>query len=323
MNGQEINLATKTNQALINESVHEINETAIPANFEFINTGKMTIVELLNKNSFIKESETNYFKEDSDDEDTNTYEQKQITYDDMSIENLLYISNKYVCIGSKVIYKLKQITNYKWLLPEHMSKCMERLGNHISEFATYKLRLCVSTDELRNKQLQSTFDCIDNKSVYKFICDASINNKSILENAVNMYVYYLYNNIDVTKTQQTIQLEQRYMTLNKQIDMLKANVGRIGKVMPLITKHGIGKDTIVTINKVIKIFQRKQQLYMDQITSESVCNFYIFNISTYEIIEISSSKENLINMIEFIIHKKYYSLTTTTDSEFLAMHQCV
>jgi hypothetical protein len=56
---QHIDLATKTNQSIINESVSEINETAVPSYYEFINTGKMTIVEELNSSNFIKITSTN------------------------------------------------------------------------------------------------------------------------------------------------------------------------------------------------------------------------------------------------------------------------
>ena len=324
MKGQEINLATKTNQAIINESVQEINETAIPANYEFINTGKMAIVESLNNNSFIKETETNYFKEDSDGEDEKEYVDQTITYDDMTIEKLLYISNKYMCLGTKVIYKLKQITNYKWLLPKHLERCMERLANYISENGIYKSRLCVSTDELRQKQLQSTYDCIDGNKIYKFICDATISNKSILEHAVNMYVYYRYHNIEISKTDEMISIEQAYNTLNKQINSLEYNSHIIGKAMPLITKNGIGKNTIKQINRVITSLKKKRQiLFQNYISKESIYEFYILNISTNEWIEIYSTKEKLISMIEFIIHKKYYSSTITTDQEFLDQHSSI
>lgn len=321
--GQVIDLATKTNQALINETVYEINETAIPSNFEFINTGKMTIVEELNASSFINETEKNYFKEDSDEEkEQDIIIDDKITYDGINIQKLLQISNEYICMSNKVIYKIKQINQYTWLLEHQMNLCMKRLSSHISPDAIYKKKLCISKcKELRNKQLTANLDCIDNKNIWRFVCNNVITNKCILEHALNMYVYYLYHNIKIVKTNDIIEKEKRIIKMNQIITNLEKEQKKLHNFMKEIIEINMFTEIYRDINRMIQICkQMKDRLLKDIIESESVFNFYIFNISTYEIIKISSTIDNLMLLVNYVISEKYFNKTKISDDEFIKNH---
>ena len=321
MPSQNIVIATKTNQTAINESVSEINDIAIPAYYEFITTRKMTIIEKLKSNSFIKETKSNFFTEDDEKEEDEDDDYSNITYDDMTVEKLLYISNLYMCTFNKVIHKLHQITNYKWLNMDQLTKCHSRL-NVISNRAIYlKSQAIGGCIELRNKQLQATIDCIDDKYIYMFVCNPSITNKDILVHTINMYVYCLHNKIGHLMTNEKRFIMERIGKRSKAINDLNESKTKIGKSYPLLKKLGISGNLIRDIDKMIQYSSLK--IVDDYMLSEQCqdYSFRILNIVTGETIELVASMEKLTNVVDFVIRKKYYSTDNSTDEEFLEMNK--
>ena len=321
MPGQIINIATKTNQNIINECVSEINEIAILSKYELLTTGKMTIVDKLKQTPFIKSATTDYFKEDSDEEDESS-QTLIVPYEEMDIQNLLHISNQWYCTTNKILFKLKQISAYDWLLPEQLDKCMFRLRQLISDKAKYLQTYSVGgLSELRNRQLEGSFDCIDDKCIYKFICDKNISNKTILIHALNMYVYYLYHKIDIVKTQKVIDALIERTKLDKQIEQCLQHKIIIGCKLPILRKYGIECNYVKYINGFVNHLNRRKQVLGQIIRNSSETSFYLFNILTNEVLEISASVDQLRQMVDYIIQKKYYNNKSISDDDFIDKHK--
>jgi DNA polymerase III delta prime subunit len=315
-----IDLATKVKQKSSHESVCEINETAIPAYFQFMNTGEMEIVKYLNSNDFIHRTSVDYFKEDSDDEETiKDIIVKDITYCNMNIAKVLEISNKYNCSVNKVIHKLSQINLYEWIYENQMDLCLERLSKHITSKAKYKILCCATKRlELRGKSLNTVIDCIDGNNIYEFNCNNSISNKNLLECAVNMYIFNVHNEIKTFKTKDMVKLEIEYKNIDKQIEELYETKNIFSTKIKLLMKYKLNYNIQHEIQCYIDVLILRQHKIKELLTNVGqLQNFYLFNIGTYEIIELSSTMDNLTLMIEFLIRKKYYEFDQISDDEFI------
>lgn len=312
--GKVINLALETVEKT-KEPVYEINETAIPALYEYNNTGKMSIIKYLNDDSSLHEMLNNRHMMDSDDEEKgNDTIQDVITCNNLNIAKLLLIANKYNCSKNKVVHKIYQIKNYNWISIEQMDHCMKRMSQHISNKALYKVRMCaVKQDELHNKVITTVIDCIDENKIYTFNCNNNITPKNLLECAVNMYIYCIHNKTNNIKTSNMIKLENKYKIYEKITIMLKEKI--------LLFQHN---DTMIKFNIVndIKTMLRFCNENMIRISNEIInikeyCTFCIFNIATHEIISVSSTMEKLRKMIDFLIVKKFYTIDKITDEDFV------
>lgn len=317
---KKIDLSMKAQQRTSHESVYEINETAIPSYFEFINTGKMTIVEILNGSSFVQDTKIDYMDEDSEKEEIEKNDlDVKITYDNISLSYMLYISNAYNCMTNKVIHKLRQITNYDWICEEQMNLCIERLHKHISPTAKYMISICAAKrDELRNRKIYTCVDCQDNNNIYKFNCSNHIENKEILNFAVEMYVFNIFNDIQTFKTKKMIELELEYDHLTKNIQTLEDTKYKFQQCMMSIIKYKMNHNIQRDINVAINLMKEKQNTIMKELQNTGSCfNFYLFNITTHEIIQISASTDQLVSMMTFLIKKKYYDRNIINDDEFI------
>jgi hypothetical protein len=177
--GEIIKIPIKTKQKKTFESVSEITGTAIPAYFEYLTTGKMSISKLLdgqkldddielddkpNEKSRISintsgKSNNGYmFRKIKDDKKPNTgllttkdlvgdtdsssdKDQKKTTSDNSAIipSKLLRMTNKYCAKKSKYVYKVNQINKYDWLSQENLDRCIKRLQNNITKDAKFEV----------------------------------------------------------------------------------------------------------------------------------------------------------------------------------------
>jgi|SaaInlV_150m_DNA_4_1039716.scaffolds.fasta_scaffold02432_2 hypothetical protein len=316
-----IDLATKVKQHSAHESVYEINETAIPAYFQFINTGVMDIVTFLNGDSFIHSTAIDYFKDDSDDEETIDEPVKElITYENMTIPKLLKISNQYNSCMNKVIHKLSQISSYDWIDDLQMKLCLERLSHHISCDAIYKGLACATKrPELRGKNINTYIDCIDGYNVYDFNCNISITRKDLLSCAISMYVFNVHNNISTHKTDAMIKLSIEYKNISEIIEKLLITQKIFSKNIRLLMKYKLNYNISHEIKYRIDCLEKRQHEIKELLAKDdnNLYNFYLFNISTYEIIQLSSSMTDLTIMMEYLINKKYHEVDHISDEEFI------
>lgn len=298
--------------------VYEINETAIPAMYEYMNTGQMSIVNHLNKDSSLTDMENESYMMDSDDEEEpEKAKHIQINYDDLTIAKLLTIANKYNCSINKVLHKIRQIKKYDWITEEQLNLCIERLRKHISESAKYKVKMgATKQEELKAKNLNTVIDCIDGNMVYTFNCNNNISAKNLLECAVDMYVFCIYNETENVKTDEIIALEQKYNKYKGLMDIMMLKLPLFQSCSETLDNHEL--DTIKTIKNMMKLCKIRMIEISNELTNiKDYITFCIFNIATHEIITVSSTLDRLKQMIEFLIIKKFHTVATCSDKEFL------
>jgi len=177
----------------LQEQVSDINGTAIPAYYENITTGKMSILENLrnidqnNKKSNSTSSSELYTKLFSNQQyDILNIENKKITK-----EQLLYCANIWNAFVSQYLFKTKQITQYDWLSDEYLEYGVQNIKSlNISKLANYEKSVEKTfTKEPIQITIKGCLDCIDNNNIYEFKCVDSITETNILQLIVYAFIY--------------------------------------------------------------------------------------------------------------------------------------
>ena len=88
--------------------------------------------------------------------------------------------------------------------------------------------------------------------------------------------------------------------------------------MKLVIKYKLNYNIQRSINTAIEIMRKRQFEIKKQLSHTGTChNFYIFNIATYQIIEISAPMDKLIEMMNFLIKKKFYDKNLISTDKFI------
>ena len=182
---KKINIPLKISNDNTTESVSEITGIAIPSMFELKLKNKMSIFELL---------------ADFEKKVINRSLEKKHNINNIDIQNLtsqelLYISNCWNTFKTGYIFKIYQITNYDWLSDKKLDKCINRLTElNISINSLFEYNLETENEtELLNRKLIGFIDCIDkeNNIVYEFKCVQKLEKEHYLQLALYMYMYEL------------------------------------------------------------------------------------------------------------------------------------
>lgn len=182
---KKINIPLKISNDNTTESVSEITGIAIPSMFELKLKNKMSIFELL---------------ADFEKQAINSSLEKKHNINNIDIQNLtsqelLYISNCWNTFKTGYIFKIYQITNYDWLSDKKLDKCINRLTElNISINSLFEYNLETENEtELLNRKLIGFIDCIDkeNNIVYEFKCVQKLEKEHYLQLALYMYMYEL------------------------------------------------------------------------------------------------------------------------------------
>jgi len=145
------------------ESVSEITSIAVPAYYQYIKTGIVTVFERLVQTD------------------------KTLKLSIKKPEDILKISNKYCSMQTGYIYKLNQITKYTWLTKDNLKACVTRLQGHISESALYEIP--VKYAELKYKKTIIGFiNCSDKRINWMFKCSDKITSEHIIQFAICAYI---------------------------------------------------------------------------------------------------------------------------------------
>ena len=209
------------------ENVSEITGTAIPAYLELINTKKMTIF-----NEIYNEELNNDNIDFIDDDDiiiikpSTTIELKYIKLDELKINELLYIANKYCSKNNGYLFKTYQITNYDWLSQDNLDLAINKIKTHleISNNAKYESYYEYDTN---NIIIKGIIDCIDNNNIYEFKCTKQLENEHILQLAIYMFLYES-NNISEYSDSKTILINQ--MNIEDLTNKLNNNINRLSYI---------------------------------------------------------------------------------------------
>ena len=161
------------------EAVSDITGTAIPAYYEFITTGKMTISDKLTTGhveQFIK-----IFPDYS-------YAKYFTLPDEMKIEDLLKFANMYCCFRSQYIYKAIQIKKYDWLSKENLYKTVNRVKKHISTIAKYEKSVQYNCNKY-SKIIVGQLDCYDKNIIWEFKCVKQLSCEHYIQLAVYAFLH--------------------------------------------------------------------------------------------------------------------------------------
>jgi hypothetical protein len=295
------------------ENVSEITGTAIPAYFQYKMSGIMKIYEDIKNGNMMKKKYNNsdfIYDSDANDEfiDTDKNNLNHIDLKNLTIDNLLYISNLYCSMISGYIYKTMQIKKYNWLSDEKLNNTIENLKKiNISNNAIFEEKIEIENkNELINRRLIGYIDCIDNNNIYEFKCVKQLENIHILQLAIYMYIkethiydkYIVQNEIN----------KQNILDFELQI---KKNNEKITKLKQLKRINDIKEK-----NKEIEL--KKTELFNNLNKPHIILNnYYLYNILSDEMIQITCLYENLKEMIAYLINSKYYSKINITDDKFI------
>jgi len=295
--GDMLNIPIKTEQLHGYEGVSEITGTAIPCYYEYKIKNKISILyELIlvddDSNSVCDFIESKYNLNDI---------YKKLNNNNISEDEVLYISNRWCAYKSGYIFKKTQITNYDWLSKDNMNKCIERLFSlNISKECMFEYKITAKNQtETLNRAVNGFIDCIDKNNVYEFKCVDELTKEHYLQLALYMYMY----NILLTESP----------SLNKGDNILYKSVDNMGITMQGKI-HSLYKNGRIDIINIMNI---KEQIRKDDITKIIPnINYYLYNILTDELNSIIYN-DNITKMVCTLIDYKYKNKSKKTDDVFI------
>ena len=305
-----LNIPSQIKQTINNldleESISSINEIALKAHFECKMTGKMQMYDdVIAKidNSIDNMDENEYaFDSDSDDiiinKSVDTVDVMKIDILNITPKELLYLANIRNAQNTGYDNKLNQIKKYDWLSENIINKSTSRLKHHISKKAKFNIE-CEIEDrpELFNRRLEGTYDCIDGNTVWILKFAPNLLPEHIIQTAIYSYIYHT--NFDIG---------DKVSYTSKANGTIVGLITNISEVITILTDEGEEEIDRIFI-KYIKLLEKG-----------NTKQFYLFNVSTNEIVEISGSYAALVKTIETIIKYKNSVNKRTLDSEFLKLN---
>ena len=337
-----INIPSKTKQRNTYESVSDINGTAIPLYFEYKKKGIIKILDELSdnenntefgsskysNNSFSNNTSKYSDNEDSDelcidseDESEEEFQEqkeykiqtiKQHVIDKkLSIDELLYITNRWTTFKNGYLFKIKQITDYSWLSQNDVDRCMKNLEKlNISDKAIFEKKLVIENKpELLNRKITGYMDCLDYNKIYEFKCVGELENKHYLQLAIYAYIneitqaeYVKRYNANLTKDYSSVMVG----------DIITFN-GGYGYVEKKFPNGDIHIKNLVTLEVTVVnngSLENKEKTKRNN-------SYYMYNILTDELNEMEYDIDNLKKMMEYLIYNKYVNKVKKTDKEFL------
>jgi hypothetical protein len=338
----------------LQEQVSDINGTAIPAYYENITTGKMSILENLRKiDQNNKKSNSTSSSELSKLCSNQQYDILNIENKKITKEQLLYCANIWNAYVSQYLFKTIQITQYDWLSDEYLEYGVQNIKSlNISNLANYEK----SVEKTFTKgpiqiTIKGCLDCIDNNNIYEFKCVDSITETNILQLIVYAFIYETKllidkkhnqtpfsndsndssndssnnkkNDIDIESFEE--EYENCYEYDNDNI-VKKLNHDIEKKKKAINTK--IKKDTtkqkyIEEIKQIeMEIKNRKKELFTQDMFKYTTgtqlrMNYFLYNILTNELLELKTNLETLQLIINKILASKMDEKIPLKDMEFI------
>lgn len=295
----KVKLPTKTKQKNTDETVSEINGTAIPIYYEYLLTKKINIINRLPENETITEyNDLPLFDAHTFEPEEQKYSISQIKQNFkkgiIKIDELLYVVNRWNSFKNGYLFKVKQIQEYDWLTNDMMNECVENLKTlNISKNASFEHLVEIGNkDELLNRKLTGYIDAIDENKIYEFKCVKKLTNVHYLQLAIYAYMY------------------EQDDTQIKPFDTVMYNNGQQGIVMQ-IYKNG-------NVNVKNKMTHKVEKLTLDQLIpmNKKSNSYYIYNILSGKLKELTFKQSALKQMMKYLIESKYGLKRIMSDEEF-------
>jgi hypothetical protein len=294
----KINIPLKIKNDETTECVSEITGIAIPSMFELKLKNKISIYELLIKDDFEK-NVINHGNNECLFHLHNKSKQKKYNINDINIQNLtseelLYLSNCWNTHKNGYLFKIYQITNYDWLEEKKLNECINRLTElNISKNSLFEYGLNIENEtELLNRQLIGFIDCIDKDKniVYEFKCVQKLEKEHYLQLALYMYMY------ELEKIKHIKRITDEF---NKNKDKL---VNEIKNITHITDEFDKIKDKLVNdINEIKKsifdLLYMKEQIIEKISINDNLLMYYKNNMVYKKINDIENDSYNLNNYL--------------------------
>jgi len=342
-----INIPLKTQQGDLFENVSEISGTAIPAYYEILANKNCTILNVLKREDANVNSDRtvmpkpdpiptrSLFKthkivktryNDTEKNAVKQYDISKIDINDIKIDELLYLANRYCALLTGYNYKINQIINYDWLSSNNLNECMNRLKTIISGNAQFEKKIVIKNkEELMDsrRELIGFIDCVDGDNIYEFKCVSSIEPEHCLQHAIYKYMYEtqileeLEIEADNIEQDQIIKAgtEIQYV-LDSDVDTVSIYTGIISRIYKN-GSIGINKKKIKADNIVANLTNEKQLLELQNRRTSTPRNYYLFNILSGSKYAIHATYDDLCKLIHYLVESKYYNNHTVSDDEFI------
>ena len=214
-----IDIPIKTTQDMGDESVADITGIAIPAFFELITTSNIDFYKTISYHyPTLKINKQNL-----------PFNLLDIDINNISIQQLLFISNFWKYFKDGYIFKLYQIQNYDWLTQSHIDQAISRIKNLNIIDPKFEVKFSIDNSNskypfLSNRQIIGFVDCLSQDSVFEFKCVNQLTDEHFIQLAIYMFLipsfqnynFYLYNIID----DQMFQITSTQNKLNQMIQFL-------------------------------------------------------------------------------------------------------
>lgn len=320
------------------ETVADINGIFIPAYYEFISKGKMSIIEYIKKQTKRRlESKQNKLKNINDE----IFERMKTTYIDLkrngianieellksnkiltteqekhamkTIENLLFITTVFNAIKEGFNFKLNQLGNFNWLNVDSITDCITRMRQHISKYAKYEVMIYAGAEyELQGKTVYGFIDAIDTVNTIMMTDDKKQNDP----------LTFLYGNIiDITEDNIDDVIETNLKNINKNKNTVKSAMSKTKEYSSKIIYEFKCVDELKEEHILqLAIYSYLYELNLYNLLGDEEYEkfpdnkYYLFNIVKDQIVEVKAKGitklqrlENLRLMMRLLIHKKYYA----------------
>lgn len=247
------------------ECVNDITGTAIPSMFEYKMKNEMTIYNKLLEENFEnkliddknKNSKRIISKKNNDlNKQFKKLDLNFISFNNLQIDELLYIANCWNSFKSGYLFKIFQIDTYDWLSKENIDECMNRLSKlNISKNSKFEYFISIQNQlELLNRKLIGNIDCfdIDNNIIYEFKCVEKIEKEHFLQLAIYMYVYEIQKYYLNINSNNYIMKYILYNILSNEYYEIKCNLNNLRSMIQYLILYKFSSKTIISDIEFIK-----------------------------------------------------------------------
>ncbi|MBA43050.1 MAG: hypothetical protein CMF62_03460 [Magnetococcales bacterium] len=236
------------------ETVQDITAVAIPAYFEYMKTGLLSIYDpKVEEETLLYDENEEYAFSDIDDESEEEIEESK----ELSIPRLLFLSNLYISKQTGYRFKMNQIESYNWLRRDQLEKCTLRLDKLIGEDVEFNIDFEIDEkEELQNKKLSGVFDIIDGNKIWMLRCLDKIENVHLIQLALNAYVYHsLYPLEDPSFFIVNI--------LTKEVISIYYDIDNLRKMVRYLIIQKYNTEQALSDNKFIESIEKIKHIYYE------------------------------------------------------------
>jgi hypothetical protein len=304
---------TITNDDKLVESVSEINGIAIPSHFEYKRNNTM---EIYNQSIYFPERK----KGDAllfDFWQNNVDEITKIDLEKIQGSDILKIANFYNSLQSGYLFKSYQINDFNWLTDDILHQCYQRLESlDLSECAMFeKPASCSDKNILMNRKLNGRYDCVDNNSLFEFKCTSKLEKEHYLQLACYMFMDMMNKPI---ADEQDYKKDDYEVVCGDEILYRFNDCDNTGEVVKIYKNGSINVKNKMTekVHKILKSYVVKN---ITQSNDNDVISmrYYLYNILSDQLDEITGNLEDLKKMMQYIIQSKFGQRNKITDDEFV------